>query len=484
MAENYNVIAPQPGPQTKFAACTADIAVYGGSVGGGKSFGVLLEAAKWVNLPGYEAVIFRRNAVDLTGSGSIWTEAKRLYRQLGGNVREKPYLDVTWPNDSMIQFAHLHLEDDVFSWQGRQLAFAAFDEGTHFTATQIWYIWTRLRTMCGIKPYMRITVNPDPDSFIAELISWWIGEDGYPIPERDGVIRWFCRIGDAFKWFDSETECQQFLTSIGDEDATPISFTFIRSTLEDNPALLAKNPGYRGQVAATDEVTRARLLGGNWKIRARSGGMFDRTWFDIIDELPDQSQWSHIVRGWDKAGTKPNPQNEDPDWTRGVKGLWLKSGLLVIWDMVSLRAEPGHVDDLIVSTAKIDGPRVTQAFWRDGGQSGKVDEMHTTELLRKKCPNVRVVWEGETKSKEQYAKPFASFCDPVANDGQRRVLLLRAPWNAEFLAELERFPKPKGVSGKGVHDDVVDASSRMWLEIAKGKTGDVARMLAMASARA
>jgi phage terminase large subunit-like protein len=125
----------------------------------------------------------------------------------------------------------------------------------------------------------------------------------------------------------------------------------------------------------------------------------------------------------------------------------------------------------------MDGPECKQAFWRDGGQSGKVDEMHTTDLLRKKCPNISVIWEGETKSKEQYAKPFASYCDPAANSGLRMVSLLRAPWNAELLAELERFPRPKGAAGEGVHDDIVDALSRMWLELQKGKTGNAARFL-------
>lgn len=477
-------IAPQPGPQERFASCTADIAFYGGQAGGGKTYALLLEAMKWVQWPGYDAVIFRRNQKDLTAVGSIWSEAKQLYRKFGGTPREGQYIDVKWDN-AAIQFAHLHQEDDVFNYQGRQLAFAGFDEVTHFTEKQFWYIWTRLRTTCGIRPYMRATCNPDPDSFVAKLISWWIGPDGYPIPERDGVLRWTCLVGDDRKWFDSEQECKEYLVSIGDVDQSPISITFIRSRLEDNKALIDAQPDYKGKnIASQDSVTRARLGDGNWLIRERSGGMFDRTWFNVIDELPDQSQWQSVVRAWDKAGTKPNPQNEDPDWTRGVKGIRLKNGQVVICDLISTRSEPGHVDALTVSTALADGPNVVQAYWRDGGQSGKVDEMHTTDLLRKKCPNVRVVWEGETKSKEQYAKPFASFCDPEANSGLRMVSLLRAPWNAEFLAELERFPKPKGVNGEHIHDDIVDACSRMFLELQKGKTGNVSRfMQAMTAAR-
>ncbi len=37
------VIAPQPGPQTRFLRTSADIAIYGGAAGGGKSWALLLE---------------------------------------------------------------------------------------------------------------------------------------------------------------------------------------------------------------------------------------------------------------------------------------------------------------------------------------------------------------------------------------------------------------------------------------------------------
>jgi hypothetical protein len=35
------VIAPQEGPQEKFVASDADIVIYGGQAGGGKTFGLL-----------------------------------------------------------------------------------------------------------------------------------------------------------------------------------------------------------------------------------------------------------------------------------------------------------------------------------------------------------------------------------------------------------------------------------------------------------
>ena len=37
--------APQRGPQTAFASSPADIAIFGGAAGGGKSYALLYEAA-------------------------------------------------------------------------------------------------------------------------------------------------------------------------------------------------------------------------------------------------------------------------------------------------------------------------------------------------------------------------------------------------------------------------------------------------------
>ena len=58
-----------------------------------------------------------------------------------------------------------------------------------------------------------------------------------------------------------------------------------------------------------------------------------------------------------------------------------------------------------------------------------------------------------TGDKTLYAAPLAS----AAEAGN--VYVLRAPWNKEFLDEFEAFPQ-------GVHDDIVDASSKACTALA------------------
>ena len=55
----YKIIRPNSIPQEKFLATPADIAVYGGSNGGGKTFALLMEACRHLSNPQFGAVLFR-----------------------------------------------------------------------------------------------------------------------------------------------------------------------------------------------------------------------------------------------------------------------------------------------------------------------------------------------------------------------------------------------------------------------------------------
>ena len=45
------ILKPQPGPQTQFMATPAQICIYGGAAGGGKSYGLLLSALRDKTVP-------------------------------------------------------------------------------------------------------------------------------------------------------------------------------------------------------------------------------------------------------------------------------------------------------------------------------------------------------------------------------------------------------------------------------------------------
>ena len=300
--------------QERFLATSADICIYGGAAGGGKTFGLLLEPIRHMNNKNYNAVIFRSNYTQVTSPGGLWDSSGKIYSLVKGAYPLKtPKLHWTFKSGATVNFAHLGSDSDCQNWQGSQIAMIGFDELTHFSKHQFFYMLSRNRTDSGVAPYVRATCNPDADSWVADFIKWWITpETGYPIPERSGVIRYMVRLNDEIIWGDSKEE----LAAQGYDAQDVKSVTFIASTLQDNQILMKMDPGYLANLKALPTVERERLLLGNWKIKAAAGLFFRRTQVgEMLEELPkDVISW---CRGWDLAATSED-EDGDPAYTAGV----------------------------------------------------------------------------------------------------------------------------------------------------------------------
>jgi hypothetical protein len=150
-------ISPQPRPQTEFLRTPADICVYGGAAGGGKTVGLILEPLRYVSrVPGFTAVFFRRTTPQVTNPGGLWDESLNLYPRFGGVPHHRGH-EWRWPRAGKIKFSHLRLHTTVYDWQGAQITLICFDELTHFTAHQFYYMVSRNRSTCGVRPYIRAT---------------------------------------------------------------------------------------------------------------------------------------------------------------------------------------------------------------------------------------------------------------------------------------------------------------------------------------
>jgi len=155
MAEQIE-IRPQAGPQENFLATEADIAIYGGAAGGGKTWALLLEPLRHIHNPEFGAVIFRRTYPQIRSEGGLWSESSTIYPAMGGQPRES-ILDWTFPAGGRIKFAHMQHEINRLDWQGAQIPLIEFDELTHFTKEQFFYMLSRNRSTCGVRPYIRAT---------------------------------------------------------------------------------------------------------------------------------------------------------------------------------------------------------------------------------------------------------------------------------------------------------------------------------------
>lgn len=401
----------------------------------------------------FNAVIFRRNSSQIFNEGGLWDNAITMYRPLGIEAVRTPYPAIRFPSGAKIRFSHLQYDKDVHSWQGAQIVLIAFDELVHFSSQQFFYMLSRNRSTCGVKPYVRATCNPDADSWVAKFIQWWWDEDtGYPIPERSGVIRYFVRMGDNIIWGDSKAEIIREHPEIKKEWIK--SFTFIASKLSDNKILMEKDPGYLGNLMSQSEVERERLLNGNWKIKPAAGKYFKRQYFTTVDVIPDKVEaW---VRSWDLAATVATDANPSPDATAGVLMGRLGDGRYIIADVKHARLGANDVRKLVNSTAAIDRVRhkiVRITVPQDPGQAGKEQANSYVRMLAGFTVDV----VKPSGSKENRANPFASQVQAG------NVMLLRGEWNDDYISELESFPD-------GSHDDMVDASSDAFNKLAEIKS--------------
>ena len=428
-------IQPQKGKQSQFLQSSADIVVYGGSAGGGKTYGLLLEAVRNINIPNFGAVIFRQSLTQIVKEGGLYDTAETIYPLIGARGVKGNSLTFHWDRyGTKINFSYLARDVDVYGWQGTQIPLICFDELTQFSRKMFFYMLSRNRSVCGVRPYIRATTNPDPDSWVRELVDWWIDDEGFAIEERSGVIRYFVHQNDELHWFDTEDAAKSVFPTIPAK-----SFTFISSNVYDNKILIDQNPDYIGNLEALGRVERSQLLHGNWDVRPGAGDYFQRSNFEIFDVAP---KMKHIVRCWDLAGTKPSEVNPDPDWTVGTKAGVDFDGVFWVLDVVRHRSNPTEVKRILSATTSQDGRNVRVRIPQDAGSAGKVVAQDYIKALA----GYNVIAKPVTGSKEIRAKPASS------QAGINNIKLLRGAWNEPFLRELESFPD-------AAHDDQVDTLS-------------------------
>jgi len=438
-------------------ATPAQICIYGGAAGGGKSYGLLLSPLRYKNVKGFGCTIFRRNFNQIFSQGGLWDESSKIYAGIKGaqpqlSLGRWKFTDEKGRTISSVKFAHIEREDELNKWQGSQICEIGFDELTHFSEKVFFYMLSRNRSTCGVTPFVRATCNPDADSWVAKFIEWWIDQEtGYPIPERSGKIRWFIRRDEILHWANTKQELWERFNLVTDEErAEPRSVTFIMSKLQDNQELLKVNPQYLANLKALSQIERERLLHGNWKIKAAAGLFFKRTQVgDILQSVPlDVIEW---VRCWDLAATEKTVDSGDPAFTAGVLMGKRKNGRYVVADVINKQMSASDVRQTIKLTAQADKARYQRVKVRlpkDPGQAGK----EQAESYVKFLAGFNVVTVAETGSKEARAEPMAAQWQVGNFD------IVYGDWNEPFLHQLENFPD-------GKFKDMVDAAANAFAEL-------------------
>lgn len=467
-APTERAIRPQPGPQELFVRLNVDIAVYGGAAGGGKTRALLMKPLYYRDNPHFDAVIFRRTMPQVTNPGGLWDESVAVYGPLGAEPRETAR-EWTFPSGARVKFAAIQYEADKLQWQGAQATMFGFDELSHFSLGQFLYVgMSRGRSSSGIPSFVRATVNPDAESWVAEFLAWWIDQEtGFAIRERAGVVRYVTRDGERWAWADTARELfERFPHHFVDPDtgavSPPKSVTFVPARLSDNPALLRGNPGYRASLMMLPLVERQRLLEGNWKVKAEAGKIFDRAWFEVVDHVPDGGD---ACRGWDLAATAKEIRGSsgqararrDPDYTAGVLIRRVK-GVYYVTDCFAKQMNVADSDRWMTELAGRDDGRASAAgatyrvAWEvEPGSAGiREDERLTVLLSGYRRGGRRATGDKYVRSKRLAVEAEAG-----------NVKLLRGAWNEEWLTHMHHQPDLP-------HDDIHDATALAFNELDGG----------------
>ena len=122
----------------------------------------------------------------------------------------------------------------------------------------------------------------------------------------------------------------------------------------------------------------------------------------------------------------------------------------VVADLKGIRDTPGQVENLIKNVASHDSSSVRIMSQQDPGSAGVKEAESFIRMLRGYDVHVTTM----SKDKFTRAKPVSAQCEGA------NVRLLRAPWNEEFLREVENFPD-------AAHDDIVDVLSGAFNQLAE-----------------
>jgi predicted phage terminase large subunit-like protein len=431
-------IGPESEKQELFINSDADITVFGGGAGSGKTYVGIMDFLRYVEDPYFTGVITRRTTPQLAGPGGPLEKCLQLFKALYPKVRwQEKKGRFVFPSGAYVYLRHFEYEDSKEDFTGWEVTKFLIDEGQQYTETMVVFLLSRMRNpKCKVRPHMKITCNPDKESFLRQWLSWFINEDGLPDPERTKQKRWFVRIDNKMHWGNSKEEC---ITLYGKADlpaehpkqVKPLSLAFIPATVYDNPPLMRADPQYVANLEALGRVERQRLLHGNWDVTEESTGYFKREW--LGDPLPQVPMHGVIkrIRAWDFAGSLPSETNPNPDWTVGVRMSKLKDGRYVIEDVIRFRARFGEVLERVIQVAKDDGEDVTIITPREPGQAGQ----HASAYFIRELAEAGFYAKSFPTNQSKITR-FAPFC---ATAETKIISYVVGDWNDSYFTELENF---------------------------------------------
>lgn len=274
--------------QLAFLASEAFESLYGGAAGGGKSDALLMDHARFFDVPGYAGLLLRRTYTDLSLPGALMDRARAWWATTGAswNDREKRW---TFPSGASLSFGYCESPQDVFRYQGSELHRIGVDELTQWEERPYRYLLGRIRRVAGVSvPLgMRAATNPG---------------------------------GVGHSWVKS-----RFI------EPPDSSRPFIPAKIDDNPHL--DRAEYRRALSLLDDTTRDQLERGLW-LQDEAGRIYRyEAERNACAAIPERDDW-RVILAVDLGASEREPTSgfvvvlwHPHDQTTYIAEAWKEAGL-------------------------------------------------------------------------------------------------------------------------------------------------------------
>lgn len=411
---------PRWDPQPKQTAANelaaqSDELLYGGAAGGGKSFWLVQHVIdEMLAHPGNRGVILRRVFPSL--NRTIVPRVRSLVRDVA-RYNETMH-EVQFHNGSTLELTTLQRASDVDKFQGPEYGVVAFEELTEFLESQYLHMIGRLRApVDGVHPHAIATTNP------GGVGHRWV-KRRFVTPEAVDLEDGATRPGPFEMWRPRETE------ENSSDGMPPLVRCFVPATLDDNPALTERDPGYRARLRAnTSRAKRKALELGDWDaIDAVEGALWEQAWLDSgrVDKAPSETARRVVAvdpsdgkGGGDGYGICVASTDRAGRGHVEVSAEWRKPIAQLVDDTVALAAEVG-ADRIIVE-------RNHGGAWLE-------------ETFKSRHPNVRIKTVWASDSKRTRAEPVSVLFEPVDETPPRAVLVGNHPVLEEYMTTFTGAP--------------------------------------------
>ena len=293
--------------------------------------------------PRFRACFTRRNLANLKAGGGILDDFKDAYGEDYIKVTSSENPKITFPSGAFVDCIHIADEEPsklMERAKGWQYDCIYLDELTSYQFSTFRIVGTRCRGKASWTGKIRGTTNPKRSHWTRKVLDWYIGPDGFVMPERDGVVRYYYQLGDTVEdMVDGSTPEEVYEICKPDIDRKLKklggkwtyrdmirSFTFYAGKMAENTSLISNNKSYVASVAAVGGARAQQLTEGNFNVDE-----------DEIGDIPIPSSKAQSIFTNDEC------RNGDYWITVDLADVGTDNLVALFWDGF-------HIDDIMVLT--------------------------------------------------------------------------------------------------------------------------------------